>query len=91
MKSRNFRNLDLALSPQGSVRVFVGLDRRGLDGVSILGEGLREAVAFEGGLLAIVAATEPERNLPAKVSVARFLIGLHLANALANAVAPAFW
>ena len=36
--------------------------------------------------LAIVAATEPERNLPAEVSAARFLIGLHLPDAFANAV-----
>ena len=36
--------------------------------------------------LAIFAATEPERNLPAEVSAARFLIGLHLPDAFANAV-----
>jgi hypothetical protein len=43
------------LSPQGSVRVLFAFDRRGLDGFAVVGEGLREAVAFEGGLLAIEA------------------------------------
>ena len=37
--------------------------------------------------LAVVAAPEPERDLAAEISAARLLVGLHLSNALADAVA----
>jgi hypothetical protein len=45
----------IALSPQGSVRVLVGLDWRGLDGVSIFGEGLGERT-IQCGVKICVAA-----------------------------------
>ena len=37
--------------------------------------------------LAVVAAPEPKRDFPAEVSAARLLVGLHLPDALADAIA----
>jgi hypothetical protein len=40
--------------------------------------------------LAVVAAPEPERNLPAEIAAARLLVGLHLPDPLPNAITLGF-
>jgi hypothetical protein len=43
-------------------------------------------LGFTRNKLASVAASEPERNLPAEIALTGFLIGLHLPDAFADGV-----